>query len=205
MFYSVSLSLRQPFPLVIVWFRSGFWLFYFFPVSLSLLLRLRSARVTLWGVVGVWGFWSCLNLSAAVLTDIEAVGCLGSDSVSFDPKLVDPGPCGVDLEAMLIASDFKALGVVSLESGGVPGSARLVLYWLPEGTDEVRFLSLGVTICFFLFFCILLVLVAVGWLNLPEGLGSSTWADDGFLFANWVIILALLEVSWVFSKVLLWD
>ena len=96
------------------------------------------------------------------MTEIEAAGCLGSDSVSFDPKPVDPGPCGVDFEAMLIASVFTAFGVVSLESGGVLGSARLVLYWLPDGTEEVRFLSLGVTVCFFLFFCTLLVLVAVG-------------------------------------------
>ena len=51
------------------------------------------------------------------------------------------------------------------------------------------------------------MLVAVGKLYLPEGLGSSTKADEGFRFANYVIILALLDVIWFLSKILLcgWD
>ena len=68
----------------------------------------------------------------------------------------------------------------------------------------MRFCSLGVTVYFFFFFEILFVLVAVGKLYLPEGLGSSTKADEGFRFANYVIILALLDVIWFFSRVLLY-
>ena len=62
MFFSVSLSLKHPVPLVIVWLsKSAFRFFYFLPVRRSLLLLLLSARVTLYGVVGVWGFWSSPN------------------------------------------------------------------------------------------------------------------------------------------------